>query len=225
MLRAWEVRDETTDHIVFDEVWNADVYRLVPREGARYEPVDFTRGPVLDIGANVGAFALRAIDLGAPHVVCVEPNPLNVRQLLRNVELCQVVDKVTVLRAAAAPTTGTVLRFVAADAGSHAVASGGDFGASTIAIADLLSANARWSCLKIDIEGGEYDACSTLDVDALNRVDRLVMEFHGPGMGHLAHVNPDAIGPLVSRLMAWGVIETIGRPSVGGSLFGTRYGA
>jgi FkbM family methyltransferase len=58
------------------------------------EPLDVKPTTVLDIGANVGAFALRAHrEWPTARVTCYEPMPFNVDQLRQNVdaEWCQVV--------------------------------------------------------------------------------------------------------------------------------------
>ena len=72
---------------------------------------------------------------------------------------------------------------------------------------------------------GQLDDPSLDIADDLATVDRIVMEFHGPGMPHLRHLKNGQIGALVEKLMEWGSIETLGRPSVGGALYGVRYGA
>ena len=60
-------RPGSDDGIMWGEVWNDDDYRLVA--------ADVRDRVVLDIGAGVGAFAARCLDLGARQVVSVEPNP------------------------------------------------------------------------------------------------------------------------------------------------------
>ncbi|EIQ5547882.1 FkbM family methyltransferase [Escherichia coli] len=58
------------------------------------KPLNFQPATVLDIGANVGAFAIRAHrEWPAAHVICYEPMPFNVDKLRQNVdaEWCQIV--------------------------------------------------------------------------------------------------------------------------------------
>lgn len=60
-------RHGTDDADMWREVWEDDDYKFVPD--------DVAGRVVLDVGAGIGAFAVRCLDAGAARVVCVEPNP------------------------------------------------------------------------------------------------------------------------------------------------------
>jgi len=59
-------------------------------------------------------------------------------------------------------------------------------------------------------------------------VERIVMEFHGPGMPHLTALDADGghlrrWEAMIGRLAALGRLEIVGRPMVGGLLWWRRY--
>lgn len=228
MKRRWEIRPGTYDERVFDEVWNEDTYRLTTPKALSW-PVDFSKAPVLDIGANVGAFTLRALDLHAPHVCSVEAHPDNVTQLRRNLDLCGVADRVAIVAAAVHNATGTVRmsgRYGQTEGddltGTH-FAADGEIEVPTVPFRALLEGAAAWSCLKMDIEGGEFEAWKGITAADIAHVEHIVMEFHGPGMPHLTHLAAGQFGGIVETIAEWGHVTLLGRPSVGGQLYGKRY--
>lgn len=215
--RAWSYRPDEWDERVFHEVFEEDVYRLRKHT---LDPVDFTRGWVLDLGANVGAFTLRALDLGAPHVVAVEPVQANYEQLLSNLDACGALGQVTVIRKAVVGERheGGTLRMAQPAWGASTRADPtGDIVVPTIQLRELLGVR-EWSCVKLDIEGGEYAALAGITPHDLRGVMRLTMEFHN------AQANERSIGDIVGMLMEWGTVATVGRPSAGGNLHAARYG-
>ena len=72
----FELRHGTHDLQVFDEVVVNNQY-LLPDS----LPADSL---IIDIGANVGAFAVACLLRGAGTVVCFEPSPSNFQQLIKN---------------------------------------------------------------------------------------------------------------------------------------------
>lgn len=210
------IRPDTTDAIVFNEVWEEDVYRM------REHGHQVAGRPALDLGANVGAFTLRALDLGATRVHAVEPIPENLAQLRRNTE----------------PFTAQVIIHPEAVTGRHGPSSlaivGGQYvpwtasvegrAVRTVKLEDLLGREDEWGVLKCDIEGGEFAAFSRVCADLMSRVHVIVMEFHGRGMGeHCAWIADGSLGRLVETLSETHHVQTMGRASVGGQLWAWRY--
>jgi FkbM family methyltransferase len=182
---------------------------------------------VVDVGANVGAFSVLAAQLGAAQVHAWEPHPDTRLRLVANLEANRVAPKVTVHPAALAAKEGEVWL-------------GGIGGGATTTRADgehlvvAESINDEWAALgpiglaKIDCEGAEYDLLDALEPALLSNVEHLVMEFHGPGMPHLRHLDDDGLherrwGAMVAKLAALGRVRVFGRPAVGGVLWWDRY--
>lgn len=72
----FQIRHGTQDQEVFDEVYVENIYRLPDRL-----PSDSI---VVDIGANIGAFAVACLQRGAGTVICFEPSEENFKQLSQN---------------------------------------------------------------------------------------------------------------------------------------------
>lgn len=221
-----ECRDGTHDLLVFNESWREDQYRMTTL------PRPYDGAWALDLGANVGAWSILAAKAGARVVAveCWEPNVdrLKVNLLETNTH-------------AVWPIVGAVVghpaEFVYLDnigdmsqVGVQTHDFNGDEADSrpfvqAIHINALLAQQEHWWCLKSDIEGGEFDVFAGVDPGLLNRVDYIVMEFHGGGMGeHVNWIGDKQFGDLVTKLCDWGNITTLGRASMGGNIYGHRNG-
>ena len=221
--------DVETDAQVIDEVWKANDYR-VPTHGMK--------GSVLDVGANVGAFSVLAAKAGASKVVAVEPHPLNRERLWHHVLLNGVEGVVAVDDRAAVggAWSGAQLVIVGEGGGAHTVeAPEGDppeeahaVAVQTVPLADLILEHAPLAFVKVDIEGGEYDAFLGVTAQLLHEnVESVALEFHGPGMPHLGHLDDgmhvQRWGQLVALLADCGRLEIMGHPRVGGLIWWKRY--
>jgi FkbM family methyltransferase len=167
-----------SDYHVFREVFLEDAYRL----GRCRADLD----TVVDVGANVGFFAVRAAGL-ARRVVCFEPARSNLERLAENVAGCPNVETV---RAAIAGSSGhrTLYRPSGAKADDlyslHPTV-GDATGAAheQVAAIDLDEAFVRHrvercDLLKIDVEGGEYEILGSASASTLGRVERICCEYH-----------------------------------------------
>lgn len=213
--------DVDTDAEVVDEVWNANDYHL---------DTAGVHGTVIDVGANVGAFTVLAAKAGAHRVVAVEPNEANRERLAHHVKLNRIPPRrVEIMPLAVGRHSGERVGMVGKGGGSRVAmpvdrlrdSIPADVG--TIALAELIERNAPVALLKVDIEGGEFDAFATLPLDALAHVERLVMEWHGPDMPHLSHLRGDEFAALVTKLADTGHVETHGHPRRGGLIYWRRY--
>lgn len=233
---VFDLRAGTADGVAVDEVWREGVYRL--------EPHHVAGKVVVDVGANVGAFALWAAAAGAAQVVAVEPVEANAAQLRRNLALNPgLADRVTVVEAAVGPWDGEGRMALAGDdnfpsltahlgtGGGKLTPAGTDVGVATrvVTFGALLDAHLMPGdrCVaKVDIEGGEFAMFAAAGPEVFARVDRIVMEFHGAGMGHVPEPAGGwghAFGDLVTRIAEWGHVEVLGRPSLGGMLYCSAY--
>lgn len=217
------VRKGTDDDEGVDEIWNENVYRMHP---------DYVRGRVVvDIGANIGAFSVWAAAAGASEVHAYEPEPANFEILKRNAE----------------PYSNIVLHQRAVSAIEGKIGTmhvPGSASGSSVMSLDPLAAEGEVevvrfrkvirdldiAVLKMDIEGGEYMAFHDVNSEDLSAVQRLVMEIHGPGSTPLlADTISDPydwetlFGQMVLKIANWGHVDILGRPEVGGMIFGIRY--
>lgn len=225
--RRLTMREGTCDQLVFDEVWVEDVYQLFANRAL------FADLPALDLGANVGAFTLRALDLGASRVVAVEPHPENIGQLNRNVAAVDQSGVVTLHAAAVVGVNGPKqLDLIGGDERYENItwqARDSDDVSSTLTVPTvqlnkLLAAEPLWGVLKCDIEGAEYATFEGADPELMSRVRFITMEFHGPGMGqHCAWIEGGSLGRLVELLSETHHVRTLGAASRGGQLYAWSY--
>lgn len=131
----------------------------------------------LDLGANIGSFCAYAILRGASHVEAYEPDPSCFNLLEMNMHDLPVTCHNTAVSASESPT----LQFwkgrsdsdfyrgsVTSAAKPHPCGTVRNIHPSSIP-------KKRWSGIKMDIEGAEFDL---LDLDLLPKSEKLVMEYH-----------------------------------------------
>lgn len=218
-----EYRPGTLDENILDEVWLGDSYHL---EGIRHIIND---GVVIDVGANIGAVTLRCLDLGARHVVAVEPETENADLFRTNLAGDDRVTGITAI--VGDPNTRVVMAGTSGDAHAEPAEDGWppwDF-ARVLNVAFPLLADAdppkgiaaeRIALLKVDVEGAEYDWFATATPALLDRVDRIAMEWHGrDNYG----VNEGDYGRLLTTLARTHSCQVFGYPDKGGHLYAHHY--
>lgn len=213
---TFKLAEGITDAVAVRDVWNDDTYQLVRPQVAG--------GVVLDIGANVGAFSVLAAKNGARRVVAYEPHPVTYSVLTANVK-ANGVARVVDTRHAAVLGVAQQVAVVGEGGGAYVVGALADDGplVPAHAIDQVLADVGEIAYLKLDCEGSEYAIIGGMGEGVLRRVARAVIEFHGPGMPHLAHLNPVAFGPMVAKLASYGKVRIMGRPEVGGLIWWERY--
>ncbi|WP_167487666.1 FkbM family methyltransferase [Nocardia terpenica] len=166
-------------------------------EGERYRHPGFELAPgdnVIDIGANIGVFALWAAPrIPGGRILAVEPSPVVFDCLRRNVEL-NGLDRVDLVNAAVG-RDGATLDFVY---NSRWPTMGHAKGLSpskvlltnhkhdiyqqvpTVSLATMMDRYEmdRVHYLKVDCEGGEFDIFREMDSDHWRRIDKIGAEFH-----------------------------------------------
>lgn len=143
---------------------------------------------VVDIGAHQGLWTLYAARRVKPEglVIAVEPHPLNVEKLLKNLRLNNF-SNVIVKQIALGSSNGETALYESRDQGSHSVIRPVQPTGRTITVRlrklDSLLAEEfkvqRIDWIKIDVEGAEYDVL-TGPMELLRRwKPKLVIEIHG----------------------------------------------
>jgi FkbM family methyltransferase len=179
------LRHRTGDVVTVGEVWrNRD-----------YDPpaeVDAAIGAprrVIDLGGNIGLFALHALGRWpTAAVVSYEPDPVNAAVARRSLATNALEDRWEVVEAAAGNAAGSVRFAGGQDALSHVVADGETSAASEtgtatmldVPLLDVLPAVGDADLVKIDIEGGEWDVLGDPRFAAAPP-RALVLEYHPRG--------------------------------------------
>lgn len=148
------------DMAVLDEIWIDNVYEKDKR---------IQRGDVvMDCGAHVGTFSIKAARAGARIVVAIEPDPANCALLNRNVRLNKL-DNVVVVRAAVGER----------DESQRTKSYWGKEASASVRTIRSLASEMRLDSLdlvKIDVEGDEVGVMEGAEgVD----VRHIAMEYHG----------------------------------------------
>ncbi len=145
---------------------------------------------VVDIGAALGDYAVWAAKQ-SPHgrVIAVEPFPLAVEVLRRNLELNDV-HHVEVVAGAVGGKNGVTTLKVVGKVVQNSTASS-DVGGETLTVetftlAELFKRTGISQCdyLKMDCEGGEYDILFNTSESVLEHVERICMEVHDGMTSH-----------------------------------------
>ena len=156
------VRENTLDEYIFGEISPA------------YKDLEIKKGDVvLDLGANIGAFAKQAAEKEAI-VHCYEPEPSNFTLLQLNSPNTYNHKKAVVGK-----QNGKIKLFINSkrNKGIHMIrpVNGREsIEVETVSFGDLIN-EIKPNKIKIDVEGAEYDL---LPYEFPNFVERLVMEIH-----------------------------------------------
>jgi FkbM family methyltransferase len=160
---------------------------------------------IVDIGAGLGDFTVSAAR-NHPHrrIAAFEPFDESFRLLQENLRL-NGIGNVQPFPCAVGSVAGPMLLQTATGvAVQHSTATSDRKGPSAltvegITLSDALSKSGFERCdlLKVDCEGGEYDIFFGASADALQRIDRIVMEYHDG-------CTPHSHGELAARLQAHG---------------------
>jgi FkbM family methyltransferase len=168
------IRAETNDGYIWKMVFDDNLYGLKNLDGA----------VVIDVGAHIGSFTSKAIALGAKAVICVEPNPENFTCLKRNTSIHSDVT----YRLAALDYGEAELVPISAPDGKNTgrIYSGGDamhlarYLVPQIRLKDLLELlpNGRANLLKLDCQGGEWQAFNEEPASTWMSFDEIIGEIH-----------------------------------------------
>ncbi|RUL84921.1 FkbM family methyltransferase [Tautonia sociabilis] len=187
-----ELRPRRGEYFFFyDNVINRDCLR----HGIALAP----GATVLDVGANIGSFAIVAGRLVGPGGVvhAFEPDPMAFERLCRNVELNGLAN-VHCYPLAIGGRTGSFEFYTHRQANFSSLLDGvdtrnaGEMMVTTVTVRTLADVIAelgleRIDLLKVDCEGAEHEIVDTLDADTAEMMAQLVMETHAvPGRSRSA---------------------------------------
>lgn len=194
-----------TDMAVLREVWDEDVYHL--------DGLELDGRTVVDLGAHMGAFAVRAGRLGAD-VLAVEADGHNALRCSGNAAMNGVALRT--YHAFVGNYSGSVSVELDKSTGMAHKADGKNGSmVPNINIDELLIEAGDVAVLKVDIEGAEYEVLSRSR--ELARCERIAVEFH-------AQPVEVELGKVLTRLLFTHSIQAFGNPEAGGMIYARRYG-
>jgi FkbM family methyltransferase len=154
-------------HGVFVE----DVYRWLPVEGK----------DVLDVGASIGDSPLYFAARGARRVIAMEPWPSTFEILQRNIRDNHFEETVLPKNAALGGGRGEITLDDRFESAQHAQIRSFASGTAvpTVPLADIVREyDLNEAALKLDCEGGEYDAILGSPPEVLRKFTHIQMEYH-----------------------------------------------
>jgi FkbM family methyltransferase len=170
------------DIVTFVVVFGRREYGTIPKDGV-----------VIDIGANIGTFAVYAALNGAKKVYSFEPSPVAFAYLKKNIEANGLSDIIVPLNKAVADSQRTVhipaisspFNSIYSDTLVHGydkdrVAAAGVHAVEAVTLPHFLQSEGIQSVdlLKMDCEGAEYEIVPSLDEDTLSKIHEIRMECH-----------------------------------------------
>ena len=202
-------KDYDTDLIVIKEMFEENVYEV---HGWHFSD----DGVTVDLGSNVGAFAIQAASIGAKKVYAVEPEPHNLKALKDNIALNELEDVVKVLELGVSDFNGSA---VITDEGGGATIKDGKAGAEikVITLDKLFKDNKinNVDVLKIDVEGSETEIILAASKETINKCNYIAIEFDIRSGSRL--------GDMVMKLSETHHVRTMGSWERGGMIFANRY--
>jgi len=156
-------------------------YILEALDRGQYEDLDVEGKVVLDVGAGFGETAIYFLERGAKLVVAFEPCPNMFREMLANLALNGLLDRVVAINAG-----------VGGESAYRTLLCPRPTRAPLMSFDRILRSLPTGVVVKMDCEGCEYEAILSASSDNLKKVGDWSVEYHG---------NPE---PLVKKLEASG---------------------
>lgn len=169
------LRADSPDRHIIQGVFARDEYRL---NGLAPGAL----GTVIDVGAHIGTFALRASAV-ASRVLAFEPIDDSYALLRHNTSHR---SNVKTFQKAVAGRSGRVTLFLGKNSSAHSIhpAEGAPrtskLELDAVSLADVFAEHGVERCgyLKLDCEGAEYEILYAMPPELLKRIDRIGMEYH-----------------------------------------------
>jgi len=154
--------------ITYNEIFVDDAYCLTKEE--------IEGKIIIDVGANLGFFSIRCLELGAKKIIAVEAQPTVYKLgLLENV---RGLDRITPINAAVFDTDGDIVSIPNNHVASSITAGDGE-SVTTITLKTLIKDLEEDDLiLKLDCEGSEFEIVLSVDINTLRRFKFINMELH-----------------------------------------------
>lgn len=158
---------------IYDDVVIGNSYDVVP--------ADFVNRTVIDIGANIGTFALIAAELGAKQIFAVEPVKDTFNTLLSNIVRTGHACIIPLKKVVTDKSGETFNISLKSNSGHNSMYNITDTFETvpTITLHDLMQKTSDDNILlKVDCEGAEYDILLSASVEDMNRINKVILEIH-----------------------------------------------
>ena len=156
--------ESRTDHLTIKEIFKKDIYRTKQL---------VEKGEVwIDIGANIGAFALKCLELGVSKIVCYEPDERNFNKIKNNI----VDERLELNKCAVSNFNGKSLLYIEKNGNWRHTIMRKIRGREAVEV-DVLDVNKIQMCdgMKLDCEGSEVSILKHLSYFP----NKLVLEYDG----------------------------------------------
>lgn len=168
-------REKTTDKNIFRDVFELNEYNISSFD---------EESVIVDIGAHIGSFSLKAFSLGAKKIFCFEANTenfivcnYNCSSYNINVYNKAVRGNYDLIKVGSRP--GNNLNVDNMNMGGLSVSYGDSI--DVISLEDIIEqVGGKISLLKLDCEGSEYPIIFESKPEIFNHIDCIIGEFH-PG--------------------------------------------
>jgi len=185
-LRLWggakyKIHAGTNEIRMFNEIWHWGIYDPLlkyVRDG----------GTIVDIGANIGIFTIRAArQFPKSKVISYEPLQENFRLLKENIDFNNLRERVVPINLAVAGGKGEVDFFIHnQDSGGGSIYRHGDdetiklVKVKTVSLVDVFESNGITECdfMKMDCEGSEEEILYNAPSDIIRKIRNLTIEWH-----------------------------------------------
>ena len=145
------------------------------------EDVNLTGREAVDVGAYVGDSVIYFLFKGASRVVAVEPHPKAFEEMIANLKLNKMLEKVTALNVALGCCRGKVRLTSEISMNEiwsfNALNSEGDIEVEMLTLKEILSKVEDPYLIKLDCEGCEYEVLSK-SYDELKKFEVIFIEYH-----------------------------------------------
>jgi len=168
-------RTNTADRGIVNSVVLEDEYRI--------KNLDLKdSSTIIDIGGQNGYFSVYA-SKNVKKIFVYEPVLENYKNILKNIELNKLEDKIIPFNLAVSDKKGKIKIYLSKEnSGNHSIYGSGDeyIEAQSITVQDIFENNNIEKCdlLKIDIEGGEYNIFYNLSDKYFEKIKNICMECH-----------------------------------------------
>lgn len=195
MTRLGAQLDEKYGILLRPNTWDFGV----AAETRTYLPLEIDQNDIcLDIGGNIGTFALLAVQQGSTKVLSIEPDPQNYAMLLANTKKYTkeiLVERLAVVGDAKEKFVEFYINASGKNKALHStveVRGRPHFKVPAVGFETLMKFVKNPTVLKIDIEGGEYDFDLSMIPDS---VTKFAIEWHLTHKGHreLAHQSDEFV--------------------------------
>ncbi|WP_052307195.1 FkbM family methyltransferase [Thermogladius calderae] len=147
-----------------------------------YEKLNVAGRVVVDVGAFVGDSAIYFAVRGAEKVIAIEPHPGAYQEMLENIRLNNMEDKIIPINAGLASRTGWIkISRVDVDSTATTLYKIDNFGnVMTVTLGEIINKYSipNNAVLKMDCEGCEYDVILN-DYEHVKLFGEVILEYHG----------------------------------------------